>query len=414
MKFVEQISIKGWTRIGVLNLLLVAVLGILMRLKFILPLPFFDLKHVQHAHSHFAFAGWVTHMLMLFIVLVTFRLQKKDNLPPHQNRILFSNLLCSLGMLFSFLYQGYGSLSISLSTGSILVSYVFAIFTWHDIRQQNLDPKIARWFYLSLIFLVLSSFGTFYLAYLKATQQSNLKGHLSALYFYLHFQYNGWFFFAIMGLVQHILNKQQALLRETDKLFYILSIATAPLYFLSILWTKPSTLAYLTIVIFAIGQFAIWIYWMIHLYAPVTRKKFADMGNYLKLIFSLLPFALFFKFFLQTLSVIPALSAYVYGFRPVIIGYLHLVLLVIMSIFLISYSYLHGYFKLSPRAKQSFTLFIIGVLLNELVLALQGFLALFTTGLPQAHIYLLIASTLIGIGLVGIIKASYNRLEKAT
>lgn len=188
-------------------------------------------------------------------------------------------------MLFSFLYQGYGSLSISLSTGSILVSYVFAIFTWRDIRQQNLDPKIARWFYLSLVFLVLSSFGTFYLAYLKVTQQSNLKGHLSGLYFYLHFQYNGWFFFAIMGLVQHILNKQQAPLRETDKLFHILSIATAPLYFLSILWTKPSTLVYLTIVIFAIGQLAIWIYWMIHLYAPTTRKKFACMDNYLKLIF---------------------------------------------------------------------------------------------------------------------------------
>lgn len=77
MRFVEQISIKGWIRIGVLNLLLVAVLGILMRLKFILPIPFLDLKHVQHAHSHFAFAGWVTHMLMLFLVLVTFRLQKK-------------------------------------------------------------------------------------------------------------------------------------------------------------------------------------------------------------------------------------------------------------------------------------------------------------------------------------------------
>src|SRR5690606_8053488 len=48
------------------------------------------------------------------------------------------------------------------------------------------------------------------------------------------------------------------------------------------------------------------------------------------------------KFTLQGLSVIPALSTLSYSFRPIVIGYLHLVLLAVISLFIVGYSYTGG------------------------------------------------------------------------
>ena len=57
-----------WIRISLFNLLVVALLGVLMRYKIGFSFPFFDQKYLQHAHSHFAFAGWVSQMLMACMV----------------------------------------------------------------------------------------------------------------------------------------------------------------------------------------------------------------------------------------------------------------------------------------------------------------------------------------------------------
>ena len=139
--------------IGLINQFIVALMGGLMRIKFILPLPFVQLKNLQHAHSHFAFAGWVSQMLMLLLVVVTFRLCKNNPIPRHQNRILWVNLVCSYGMLFSFVYQGYGVISIVCSTCSILVSYCFAVRFWKDMLEQHLNKYTAKWFYYGIDFL---------------------------------------------------------------------------------------------------------------------------------------------------------------------------------------------------------------------------------------------------------------------
>ncbi|WP_099370661.1 hypothetical protein [Sphingobacterium sp. 1.A.5] len=254
MRILRQTSTRTWATIGLINLLIVALMGVIMRLKFILPMPFVQLKNLQHAHSHFAFTGWVSHLLMLLLVVITFRLGKNDPIPHNQNRILWANLMCSYGMLFSFIYQGYGVISILCSTCSILISYCFALTFWKDMREQQLDNRIARWFYMALVFLLISSVGTFYLAYIMGSHQLEVKRQLSAIYFYLHFQFNGWFFFAIMGLVSHLLSQLNILQRATDKLFYTLSIATIPLYLLSILWVKFHSVIYILITILVFVQ----------------------------------------------------------------------------------------------------------------------------------------------------------------
>ena len=55
--------------ISIFNLTIVAFLGVLMRYKIGFEFPFFDQKNIQHAHSHFAFTGWITRTLFVLMLL---------------------------------------------------------------------------------------------------------------------------------------------------------------------------------------------------------------------------------------------------------------------------------------------------------------------------------------------------------
>ena len=108
---------KKWCRIALFNLLLVASAGVLLRLKILTPLTWLNHKYMLHAHSHFAFAGWVSLFLMAAMI---------GNLPEKfskgYERILIAYTITAYGMLFSFPFQGYGAVSIIFSTLSVLVS----------------------------------------------------------------------------------------------------------------------------------------------------------------------------------------------------------------------------------------------------------------------------------------------------
>ena len=99
-------NIAPWLKFTVFNFFIVAVLGVLMRYKIAFSLPFLDQKHLQEAHSHFAFYGWITSCIYL---LIAFTLkQKHAEIPIEKYKWLNGvNLIASFGMLGSFLYGGY-------------------------------------------------------------------------------------------------------------------------------------------------------------------------------------------------------------------------------------------------------------------------------------------------------------------
>ena len=73
---------KFWLKFSLLNLLIVALIGLLMRYKIGFEFPFFDQKHLQHSHSHFAFSGWISHTLMVLMIVF---LEKKKVLLQAQD-----------------------------------------------------------------------------------------------------------------------------------------------------------------------------------------------------------------------------------------------------------------------------------------------------------------------------------------
>ena len=60
---------KQWLRVAFFNLFLVACIGVILRYKIAFSLPFIDQKHLLHGHSHFAFSGWITHVLYVLLVI---------------------------------------------------------------------------------------------------------------------------------------------------------------------------------------------------------------------------------------------------------------------------------------------------------------------------------------------------------
>ena len=219
-------------KLGIINLCIVAAVGVLMRYKIGFEFPFFDQKHLLYAHLHFAFVGWVSHVLYTLMVAFLHDYHIKS---PSFIQLIRANLICAYSMLISFTIQGYGLISIIFTALSILVGYIFAYQYFTALKTLPREHPSKNWFKAAVLFNVLSSLATFYLVYMMATNNIQQHAYLGSVYFYLHFQYSGWFFFAIMGLLMAKL-KESNTFRDNSKIFKTFFVACIPGYFLSILW----------------------------------------------------------------------------------------------------------------------------------------------------------------------------------
>ncbi len=375
-----------WVRVAIFNLFLVALLGFIMRYKIVYPLSWVHQKHVLHAHSHFAFSGWISQLLMIFLVS---RLHEKEKAVRRYAPILKANLLMAYGMLLSFPFQGYGWISISFSTVSILVSYWFAWQFWKDLNRQHLPA--ANWFKAALFFLVISSFGAFGLSIMMANHWINQQWYLAAVYFFLHFQYNGWFFFACMGLLFTMPDPHQQLLKYHRKIFRLFVLACVPAYCLSVLWLSLPLWVYIVIVIGAMAQVlgCFYLWRMIIGNKKYFKNEWPLMARRTGI---LVLFALTIKLLLQLFSTIPSLSDLAFGFRPIVIGYLHLVLLGIISLFLLTVLLVYTKRLQLSLMQKGITVFVSSILLNEILLMIQGVCAMAYIPVPGIQELLLLVS----------------------
>ena len=177
-----------WIKIALINLSIVAFIGAVMRYKIGFAFPYFDQKYLQHGHSHFAFAGWISHLLYVFFYYFLVAQSQRSIIEAKYKLLINANLVCAYGMLIAFILQGYGMFSIFFSSTSVLISFVYAWNYIRDVRKHAGNHPSAPWMILALLFNVLSCIGTFALAYMMATKHFNQHLYLGSVYFYLHFQ----------------------------------------------------------------------------------------------------------------------------------------------------------------------------------------------------------------------------------
>lgn len=402
MKF----KLAFWLKFSVVNLFLVALLGMLMRYKIGFDFPFFVQKHLLHSHSHFAFAGWISHTLMVLMIYSLKNKTTEISLPKY-TWLVIANLICSYGMLVFFIIQGYAFWSILFSTLSIFISYLFAYFYIKDLKYVGKETS-KNWYKGALFFYVISSLGTFFLAYTVASGKLMFNPYLASIYYYLHFQYNGWFLFACIGLLADFLKLNNHENTLFNKAFRWLFISTLVTYMLSVLWLKIPIWLYVITIIFSVIQFAVWIGMLI----LVIRKK----GEFLKYQPLFLQYFLKFaglcltlKFVFQLLSVIPSLSQFVFGVRSIIIAYLHLILLGVISLFLLYYVYANKFLTLNKTTKNGLIGFAFGIFFNEFILAIQGMSAFGYILVPKINESLFGAALVMFTSLIFVVVGSFRK-----
>ncbi len=364
-------------KLPLFNFLIAAILGTLLRYYIMRPFGGFNFLNWLQVHSHVMFLGWVT--LALFY-LVLERLEARI-----KNLLLFSIIvfqLCVLAMFISFPWEGYGVMSIILLSLTMVSGF---IILWYVFQNSKGDHNTG-WVFIrtAFVFMVISSMGPLALGPISVMGLKNTEWYNYAVYFYLHFQYNGWFFMALLGLFLVVYSAWEE--KHRDKLrrsWLLLTVAVFLTFPLSV--TGHDNSRWLNLA--GGAGAALQLYVIIHLlmaYLGDKRKREGNDNFNGSLFIQLSVTALILKMFLQLISALPQLTDFIQSNRNLIIAYLHLVLIGFVSFGLLFF-YLKG--KLNKPAiipiRISSINLLLGFILNEtvLLLSLTGWISGFIPGL---------------------------------
>lgn len=388
-------NFKFWVKVCVFNFFLVSVIGAMMRYNMAFSLPGFNHKFMQESHSHFAFYGWVSATVFLFITKYLSENFPKIDLAKYQY-LMISNQIGSYGMLISFLYGGYFWLSIVFSSVALFTGFAYFVFLLVDTKS-NKNPEII-WLKSGAFFATFSAIGIFGLAYFSIKKDNFEILFKASTYFYLHYQYNGFFLFTCIGLFLILLNNSGIQIQEkfNKTIFWLLFFSCFFGYGLSILWIEMHPILYgFFVMISAIQLIGAFLF----LNRIRTTTLFKKQNSIQKILLSIFGFAFILKFILQSLSAIPVLAAFAFSNIHIVIAYLHLVLLMGVSLFLICLILHHTKIILTKILKISIILMVFGIVCNELILGLLGFFSVFYIPFLSARYWLLFVSIAIMISI---------------
>ena len=394
-------NFKFWLKICVFNFFVVSVVGVMMRYNMAFSLSGFNHKFMQESHSHFAFYGWVSAGIFLFVTKYLSENYPKINLKKYQY-LMISNQIGSYGMLFTFLYGGYFWLSIVLSSIALFTGFAYFIFLLIDTKS-NKNPEIM-WLKSGAFFATFSAIGIFGLAYFSSKKEEFDVLFRASTYFYLHYQYNGFFIFSCIGLLLISLKKLGIEIEEklNKTIFYLLFFGCFLGYGLSILWIEMNPIFYGFFILISIVQ----LFGAILFLNWIRKTDLFNNQNFIqKLLISVFGFAFILKFLLQGLSAIPALGVFAFININIVIAYLHLVLLMGISLFLIWKILQLVEIEFNKLLKFSILLLVFGIVCNEIVLALSGIFSIFYIPFLSAKYWLLFVSVVIMISIGIFIKS---------
>jgi len=390
--------------VALLLFIVSATYGWLLRLHKVFTIPNFSYNSFVQAHSHVTFLGWGFLATISLLTYVYTPKQFKNKIYFYSYWIMVASLV---GMLISFPLQGYKLYSILFLSIFLLTSYVYLWELFKALKKKDtLSSKFIR---TGILYYYLSSIAIWAIAIIASKIGKNEWYHY-AIYFYLHFLYNGFFVFVLFGmLVRYLENLNIALPKKHISLFYILTnIACIPAYALSLTWAD------MPIIIFIIGFFAalaqvisLYYLWKI---LKIFWQSLRIKNNTIALLSVVLIIAYFLKIILQLASAFPAIAFKAVLYKPYfVIGYIHLFTLGFMSLFLFLLYTLLAKFSWNKIGIQ---FFLWGIILSEFLLFSQGgILMLQEKTIPNYDNLMWMVSLLMPLGLL-VMLFSQNKFYK--
>ncbi len=374
--------------------MIVALVGTYLRLLFVYPLDVFIYENILHSHSHTALLGWIYNAL--FLAILYFYLPDKIGSTKY-NLLFWLTQISIIGMLLTFAWQGYASFSIAFSTMHIFCTYAFIMFFLYDTKKLDQNSLPLKFITAGLFFLFLSSLGPWALVTVIMKGLAGTDLYSQVIYFYLHFQYNGWFIFSLIGLWLGFFHRRGAVFnpKHSANAFNTLFYSTIGTYALSLLGFKIPVFIWVIAFLSASAQ----LFGLRFLYILLFQneaKVFFELPRLAQLLFRLCFFALLLKVIFQFLSVLPAVGSVAYINRDVAIGFIHLVMLGVVTIGLLGWYGGKGLINVnSILVKTGTLLFIAGLIFNELILFYPALVTWFGISPVTDSAYLLFILSLI-------------------
>ncbi len=382
-------------RMAVGFLVVTTLLGTLLRLLAVWPLPGLEYGHLLHTHSHLGFLGWVFNA---FLALAVMRFVPVEQAGVFQ-RIFLVLQVAVLGMMLSYPFQGYGAVSIAFSTLHMGASAVFAWKLW----LSNTAAPIARGHLrLALVFLVVSGLGPLALGPLAASGLRDTPAYSLSIYFYLHGQYNGWFVFFLQAvlfqeMVNHKLLTDGRAARNALRWLGVGAVLTLAQ---STLWLQPPLWVHAVAAVGG-GAQVIGCVWLVR----AVRGAGALFAGPARALMAVALVSLLAKHGLQAVAAAPAFVGLA-NHRFVVIAFLHLVFLGVVAPALFAWGLRLGWLRDGRALRAGAGVFLLGALATETLLVGPA-LGLFVP--VELSRWLLLAACTMAAGSVGVATSAFSR-----
>jgi hypothetical protein len=387
---------KSWLLCTFANFFIASLMGLLLRWMYVAPIEGVNFQFLMHGHSHVAMLGWV--YLMLYCLIFYFFVPKESQQKPIYNRLFWVTEIAVIGMMIDFPAQGYAFASILFSTLHIFCSYWFCYLIWKDAKPSTFPEK--RMLRTALFFMIFSTLGVWCLGPAVGIMGKASAFYQIAIQFFLHFQFNGWFLFAVLALFF-----KQSKLNIEDKqfrVFYYLFVSSTLLTLaLPVSWSLESPIFYwintvgVVIQLFSAMLFAQFI-------QPQFQTFFTSLSTLEKIIYRFSLFSLALKIIIQLVVLVPELAQVSHQIRNFVIGYIHLTMLGSITGFLFGFAFQNNF--LNPKSaiqKWGIYIFLLGFVATEVLLFLQGIWLLLKSGsFPSYYQNLFWASIFLPAGLL--------------
>jgi hypothetical protein len=387
---------NSWMAWAVFFFFVASLFGLAMRYFFIGELPYFEYKHLLHSHSHIALLGW--GFLLVSGVMVFSFVKDRSRIKIYK-RLLLLSIIANIGMMLSFPIQGYGLFSIAFSTIQLLAGYLFAYHFLRDLIKSENTSAIQLIKY-SVFWMLLSSIGLWAIGPIGAT-----LGRLHPLYFmsvqwFLHFQLNGWFAFALLGLILHFASLKTKVISINRTSFFILNISLFLTYALAVSWSTPiPALFYINAIGVLLQGLAYYLILRPSLNEVLPIFKFPNVWTDRLIYLGVL--SLIIKAVIQIALVIPEVATIAYTIRMYVIGFVHLVMLGAITFGIGGLAIKYNWLPTSNLSKLGWGLLSFGFISSEIFLLGQGTLLWAKMGfIPNYHLLIFIASCFFPIALL--------------
>ena len=226
------------------------------------------------------------------------------------------------GMLVSFPIQGYGPISIACSLAQMLVGYALIVQVWWHTSHWPVAGSrlLAR---LALLFQVVSTIGIWAMGPIMRSGLAGTEWYYWSIQWFLHFQFNGWFWFAAMAIGSRWAESHGVDVR-LDRLTVLLwVIGTVLTFALAVAWSErlPVVIAVNSLGVL-VQAWAAWRTMRAMLQARLQVQ--VRTTRWMRITIGTMLIAMGIKVAVQTAVAIPAVTEIALTLRNYVVGFVHL------------------------------------------------------------------------------------------